>query len=297
MKKSKKANNKPTKRKVTQKQKQQQNVVVNIGTRPAFRNPKQRRVPPPKPVIQTVFKVTPVSQPGFQSIGDRIVERDAMQNRLSSQVQKLEPTLDSARVRAIPNVPALQQEQLGASPARTRAPRDLMKPRDLMNEGWESARDAASPRETIGTLQQEQQRVRNIVRASSMKPESPREAVGVPVPQLSNVTPSRVASPTISSLRRLTPEIATLESNVKGMLKRAAGVKNIRAIVLKRPLIRDKPGYDKYLNVLKAFNATPAGVASIKPYLQSDNADQIAIHAKLFGGSSSQPTLADMAMG
>jgi hypothetical protein len=261
MKKSKKANNKPKKRKVTQNQKQQQNVVVNIGTRPAFRNPKQRRVPPPKPVVQTVFRTTPVSQPGFQSIGDRIVERD-IQNRLSSQVQKLEPTLDSARVRAIPNVPALQQEQLGAPPAR----------------------DATSPRATIGTLQQEQQRVRNLVMASSMKPESPIETV----------TPSSVAKPTISSLRRTTPEIAALESKIRGLLKKQAGVKNIRAIVLKRPLISDMAGYDKYLKVLRGFDVTRAGVASIKPYLQSDSADQIAIHTKLFDSSSSQPTLADI---
>ena len=87
---------KKIKKKKTITQKQKQTVTVNIGTRPAFRTPK-RRTPPPQPTNpQVIYKVTPVSQPNFQSIGERVAEL-AEVNKLASRVRGLESTLSSAR--------------------------------------------------------------------------------------------------------------------------------------------------------------------------------------------------------
>lgn len=84
---------KKTKKAITQKQKQI--VTVNIGSRPAFRTPK-RRTPPQQGYPQVIHKVTPVSQPNFQSIGERVAEV-AEVNKLASRVRGLESTLSSAR--------------------------------------------------------------------------------------------------------------------------------------------------------------------------------------------------------
>lgn len=74
-------------------QTQKQKVIINVGTRTAFRNPKKRRPPVPQ---NTVYRVTPVAQPNFQSIGDRIAETAEM-NRLATRVKGLESNLLSAR--------------------------------------------------------------------------------------------------------------------------------------------------------------------------------------------------------
>ena len=85
---------KKAKKAITQKQKQI--VTVNIGSRPAFRTPKRRRPPQPTANPQVIYKVTPVSQPNFQSIGERVAEL-AEVNKLASRVRGLESTLSSAR--------------------------------------------------------------------------------------------------------------------------------------------------------------------------------------------------------
>lgn len=73
------------------KQQQKQTVIVNIGSRRQREKRRASHVP-----VQPIYKVTPVSQPNFQSIGEKLVEREQM-NKLISSVSQHEPTLDSAR--------------------------------------------------------------------------------------------------------------------------------------------------------------------------------------------------------